>query len=272
MRAHVAFALVAAALGIAAQFGSLALVHQGDPVRMLRLGEAYAVRADLTDAERNAAVAIDGFDGQFSFYLARDPLLGPTTIAALDAPRLRARRIGLPLAGALPGLVVGPAWGLVIAETLSLLMVLALVQRAAWRAALPPAWCLTIPLLLPFALAIEFVTAEVLVAALVTAGLAFRHRPAVAVACLGLAGLSKEVAALAPIAFWLADASAGRRTAGLRWLLALAPLAVWELTLALRLEAPDQQWRLLANLALPGQGLWKPPLTIWDRSPAASGR
>jgi hypothetical protein len=128
--ALVAVAAIAVSLG--AQLASFVLRHEARPLRMLRAGERYAQIAGLSPIEMQDAVVWDGFDGQFFFYLARDPLVTPSTQLVLDAPRLRARRIGFPLMGALlGGGKAGAAWGLLVAETLTSLGLLALVQAAA---------------------------------------------------------------------------------------------------------------------------------------------
>ena len=197
-----------------------------------------------------------GFDGQFFLRLAEDPLVGPETARALDAPALRARRIGLPIAGRLFALLAGsPQAGLLLAESASLLLLIIVAQLGARAGQLSPWAVLAVPLSLPFALSLELVTAELGVAALVL--LAASGRLPVRVGALAAACLFKEVGALAVAAFSLASFLQGRRREGVLTLAALLPFAGWQLYLALHLGGGTGVPALFKNLSIPGAGIVK---------------
>ena len=226
-------------LSIGLQAFSLVYGHAGRPEHMLRAAPAEA-----------------GFDGQFFLRLAEDPLVGPETARALDTPALRARRIGLPVAGRLFALLAGsPQAGLLLAESASLLLLIAIAQRGAWAGHVSPWAVLAVPLSLPFALSLELVTAELGVAALVLLA-AYGSLP-VTIGALAAACLFKEVGALAVAAFALASLLQGRKREGLLTLTALLPFAGWQLYLALRLRSGTDLPILLKNLTVPGAGIVK---------------
>jgi hypothetical protein len=254
---YVLVAMAAIAVSLGAQLASLVLHHEARPLRMLRVGARYAQLAGLSPIEMQDAVVWDGFDGQFFFYLARDPLVTPATQSVLDAPRLRARRIGFPLMGALlGGGKAGAAWGLLLAEALSGLGLVALVQAAAWRRRASPLWGLAVPMCLPFALSLELVTAELPAAWLIVAAVEARDREyrRLAVLLLGVAGLVKEVTLLVPFAFAVADRDRAWRQAA-TWLYAFVPFLLWESFLLIRIPSDGNIFALLTNLAFPGEGL-----------------
>ena len=254
--ALVAVAAIAVSLG--AQLASFVLHHEACPLRMLRVGARYAQLAGLSPTEMQDAVVWDGFDGQFFFYLARDPLVTPATQLALDAPRLRARRIGFPLMGALlGGGKTGAAWGLLLAEALASLGLLALVQAAAWKHCASPLWGLAVPLCLPFVLSRELVTAELPAALLIVAAVEARDREhrRLAVLLLGAAGLVKEVTLLVPLAFAAAERDRVWYQGAATWLYAFVPFLVWESFLLVRIPSDGDVSALLSNLSLPGEGV-----------------
>jgi len=255
---YVLIAVAAIAVSLGAQLASFVLRHEGRPLRMLRVGARYAPLAGLSPIQMRDAVVWDGFDGQSYFYLARDLLVTPSTQSALDAPRLRARRIGFPLMGALlGGGKAGAAWGLLLAEALTSLGLLALVQAAAWRCRASPLWGLAVPMCLPFTLSRELVTAELPAALLIVAAVEARDREhrRLAVLLLGLAGLVKEVTLLAPLAFAAAERDRAWRQGAAIWLYAFVPFLLWESFLLVRVPSNGDVSALLTNLSLPGEGL-----------------
>lgn len=202
------------------------------------------------------------FDGQFFLRLAEDPLVGPATARALDAPVLRARRIGLPVAGRLFALCAGsPQAGLLLAETASLLLLAGIAQLGARAGHLSPLTVLAVPLSLPFALSLELVTAELGCAALVLLAAHVAHPSSkkgalpATIGALAAACLFKEAGALAVAAFSLAAFLQGRRREGLLLLTALVPFAGWQLYLSMHLDGGTDLPALLQNLAAPGAGI-----------------
>jgi hypothetical protein len=241
---YLAAAILAFALALSLQGLSFVLGHQANPARMLR----------IADPSRG------GFDGQFFLALARDPLVGPATAEALDSPLLRARRIGLPLtARLLAPLAGGAAAGLLVAETVFLLLLAVVAQAGAHRQGLPPFLCLAVVLLLPFVLSVELVTAELpTAAALLLAaqeqGRGHRRR---ALAALAAACLFKEVAVLAAVALGVSSLLQGRLRECVLRLACSLPLLGWQVYLGLRFPGSPGDGGLLLNLEFPGHGLFE---------------
>lgn len=199
-----------------------------------------------------------GFDGQFFLRLAQDPLVGPATAGALDAPMLRARRIGLPVAGwILAPLAGSPAAGLLLAEIALLALLIAEVQQGACAWKLSPFAVLAVPLALPFALSLGLVTAEIGVAAfvLLAANAARLRTLPVMIGALAAACLFKEAGVLAVLAFACASFLQGRRREGLLTLTALLPFAGWHVVLSVRLGDGAGLHGLLTNVSVPGAGV-----------------
>jgi len=243
-RQYLAASVLSVLLALSLQGLSFTVGHQADPAQMLR----------LPDPSRS----VGGFDGQFFLALAKDPLaIAPTTAKALDSPVLRARRIGLPLtAWLLAWFVGGAAAGLLVAESLFLLALVAIVQGELRREGLPPLLCPAIALLLPFALSTELVTAELPTAVmlLLSARQQRRGRGRSALAALAAACLFKEVAVLAVAGLAVSSALCRRRRECVLRLACMLPLFGWQAYLSLRF-ARTGIGELLPNLALPGRGL-----------------
>ena len=221
---------------------SFVVGHSGSPAGMLRV----------------AAGGQAGFDGQYFLRLAEDPLVGPAAAGALDAPMLRARRIGLPVAGWMLAPIAGsPAAGLLLAEIALLALLIAVVQQGARAWELSPFAVLAVPLSLPFALSLELVTAEVGVAAfvLLAANAARLRALPVMIGSLAAACLFKEVGVLAVLAFSCASFLQGRKREGLLTLTALLPFAGWHAVLSVRLGEGAGLSGLLTNVSVPGAGL-----------------
>jgi hypothetical protein len=245
--AYLAGGLLAVVLAAALQLGSLLGHHRGDPKDMLRLPSARSSGAS-------------GFDGQYFYDLARDPLVGPETVQALDSPHLRARRIGLPLTARLLGAgPIGIPAGLLLAETLAVVLLVAAAQSGARAGGLSPFLVLALPFVLPFALSLELVTAELSAAAaiLLAAVAARKGRFGPTVFALALACLFKEVAALAVPAFAGAAWIGGQRKRAVTLLAALIPFGLWEVYLSVHLPRSPDREGLWKNLALPGTGWWR---------------
>jgi hypothetical protein len=246
-RPYLAATALAMLMVLSLQGLSFTVGHRADPARMLR----------LPDPSRPAGAS--GFDGQFFLALTKDPLaLAPATAKALDAPVLRARRIGLPLtAWLLSRFVGGAAAGLLLAETLFLFVLVAIVQGELRREGLPPLLCPAVALLLPFALSMELVTAELPTAVLLllSARQYRRGRHWSALAALAAACLFKEAAVLAVASLAVSSALRRRRRESVLRLACMLPLAGWQAYLWLRFARNTGIGGLLPNLELPGRGL-----------------
>jgi hypothetical protein len=245
-RQYFVAAALAAAVALSLQGASFVVGHQALPARMLRV------------ADPSNPAGGDEFDGQFFLALARDPLVRHATAERLDSPALRARRIGLPLvAWLLAPLCGGAAAGLLLAETTFLLLLIALTQSEARRQGLPPLLCLTLPLLLPFVLSVELVTAELPTAVMLLLS-THEHRRGhrgSSLAALAAACLFKEVAVLAVAALAARSLLQRRFQECLLRLVCMVPLIGWQTYLWFRFPETTGISGLLSNLAPPGQGL-----------------
>jgi hypothetical protein len=242
---YVLFGGLAVALALLFQGASLVVAHHGRPLDMIRL-----LRPDSTPS-------VAGYDGAFFLALAQDPLAGPRTVAALDAPLIRARRIGFPLAAwALAPVAGGPARALLLVLALATMATIGLLQSSAFANRVHPALCCAVALALPLAVSTELVTAEVLATALILGAAAAergRH-DAVAVALLAAACLSKELAILAVVAFVICHLRARALARAASYATALVPLALWHLHLVAHLGGVPAGGSQLAMLTLGGRG------------------
>ncbi len=217
----------------------------------------------------------DGYDGQFYYYLARDPMLISGDIAFMDAPAYRYQRILLPSLAWL--LAFGQAgaigWSLVAVNALSLTLGCVVAARLFdhWR--LPRWWLLAYALNPGFVLGVAQDLAEPLALALVTAGvwawLTERH-PA-AIAALTLAVLARETTLLVPLGFagyyvvraYASErtrAAPGRRSSGARqalgYCLPLGVFGLWQMVVLWHVGALPVG--IVAKLLTgPGAGLYQ---------------
>lgn len=242
------------ALVLAAYLGAVLAQAQGDPLVFARLGAGFA------DGE---PVGEPGYDGQFAYWIARDPR--PTAAAPhLDVPAYRYQRILYPLlAWALAaGQAVLVPWVLVLLNAAAQLAGTWVVERWLVEHHISRWYALTYGLWAGLVLAVRLDLTEPLAYALAAAALLALHRGRVgwAAVALGLALLTKETV----LAVWLAlvvwAAVNRRRRALAAWALAGVPFAVLQLLLlrwygALGLAsgghmATSFEW-------LPYMGLWR---------------
>lgn len=208
---------------------------RGNPTALINVGREFVDKAHMPHDFGVHVHRGNGFDGQFFLYLASDPLLTrDSTIARLDDPLLRARRIGYPAVLCL--LALGHEYSM--AATMFLVCALAVGAVAGVLAQLgggggPPRRGLLIALAFVFAYptltAAHFLTAELQTMALVAlAVLTWQAGSARwAALCCALAALSKETAALLPLALALGALLRGdARRAGL-FAASVLPLAAW---------------------------------------------
>ncbi|HEX5760121.1 MAG TPA: hypothetical protein VF121_13100 [Thermoanaerobaculia bacterium] len=174
----------------------------------------------------------DGYDGQFYLTLALDPLLRePGTLAALDNPRYRCRRILSPALSWLLALGRPRAvpWALVavnLAAAGGLAAALAALAAGAGRSAWQGLLALAVP---GVWMALVLSTADLLGLALLAAAVlaAVRRRRHLAAASLAWAALAREVHLLSLAAFFAAAlARRDRRGAG-AYALAALPAMLW---------------------------------------------
>lgn len=214
--------------------------------------------ADPAEAPIDVVPAGEGFDGQFYFRLAAEPLSRDAQVEGIsfDLPALRAARVGYPaLAG---GLALGQVGAL--PATLVLVNVLAAAAVAAAGAALAraggrsPWWGLVVLAFPGFVYTIGLDLAELVEAAAVLGALvAIRAGRAVpAAAAMVVAVLTKETALALPLAVLTLAA------------LSLVPVAGGRLA---SLRPPRPAW-VAAAVAVAVAGAWQALLwSWWDEVP-----
>ena len=194
------------------------------------------IRADFPDDDLPAGV---GLDGQQYYTLARDPLHIRDNADHLDRPRYRMQRPVYPLlAWALHP--TGGGTGLIVAFVIvgiAALFLGCLATGALSTALGGPPWAAAIFAATPGAFwSLRVSVADTLALALAISALAFasRSHSRRAVACAVLAVLTKEVALLLLIGWWLANRS---RRAAVMAGAGLAVIAGWALVLRVVLPA-----------------------------------
>ncbi|GAB4321303.1 MAG: hypothetical protein Kow0059_15960 [Candidatus Sumerlaeia bacterium] len=267
---YLPWALAAGLLATSLALANLAFHHDGDITHAIRVGRWFYEREGVAELVRKSRPTLqpeNGFDGQFYYYLAHDPLLiNPATVRALDAPHLRARRILFPIVArllvrhrsAIPrglllvllGSVVGT--GLVLAGFLK-------------RAGLAPLWVACGVLTVGTAVPVDYLTCEPLGAFLAVAALAAWGcgRMALAWAATAAAVLTKEPAAALAVAFAATAARERRWRRAAVFAGAVVPWAAWALYLKLHLNVPSNPTDMAKNFTLPFQGAFRATLHDW---------
>jgi hypothetical protein len=163
-------ALVATLLALGAQWALVRCAYAGNWTALFYSGESYGVPAELA-AEGVHLFPGTGYDGQIYHAIAHDPLLRHGASTGVDAPRLRYRRILVPLLAWL-----GAGGGGAAIDRAYRAVVLAFVflgvfwcARAAEAAGRAPAWGALFVLLPASVVSLERMTVDVALAAL-TAG------------------------------------------------------------------------------------------------------
>jgi hypothetical protein len=192
--------------------------------------------SERIDSMRPYAVPGDGYDGQFALYMALDLPASPEYI--YESTTYRLTRIGYPLAAA--ALALGQVdlvpWTLVLVNVLAAVALTFLLALHLVRTGASPVWALLVGAAPGLYLAVSLDTTEPLAYALVAGAwvAATRGNTVVAGVLFGLAGATREVALLFPLA-WAAAAVLQRRYRDALTVLALslAPLALVRLGVAL---------------------------------------
>ena len=215
-------------LACAVYLGVIFAANDADPLVFVTLGECFSacVGADGTACPPDS----EGYDGQFAYYIARDPAASPD---CLDAPAYRLQRILLPaLARALSlGQAALIPWALVAINLAALVGGTALLEDLLLRAGASRWYALSYGLFAGVFMAVRLSTAEPLAYGLALAAvwLAARERLTWAAILLALAALAKETTAFFALGIALHLALAGRRPAALTLaLIAAAPFLAWQ--------------------------------------------
>lgn len=194
----------------------------GDPMELARLGPPYTP----------AAADGEGYDGQFVYYIARNP--DPQAVAPLlDVPAYRYQRILLPLLARLFSLgnVVALPWALALLGIVTQVMGTWAVGELLASWGVSRWYALSYGLFAGFTLAVRLDLPEPLSYGLVAGALlaSARGRPGLSWVLWGLALFAREVSVLFVAAQLLADLLAGRwRDAAGLVLVALLPFGLFQ--------------------------------------------
>ncbi|MBZ0275309.1 MAG: hypothetical protein K8I60_04155 [Anaerolineae bacterium] len=165
------------------------LGHQGDTLALVTIGTRFS---DGIPAEQGGT---EGYDGQFVYYIARDP---STAAAFIDVPAYRFQRILLPIAARL--LAFGQAslipWALLVINLAALAVGTYLLERLLIAQGVSRWYALTYGLTIGVFGSVRLSLPEPLAYALVLAGitLAGRHQWGWSAVVFALAALAKETA------------------------------------------------------------------------------
>ena len=245
VRRSVALPVLAAALAflvIGYSAGS-AVGDAGDPSYLIKAGRTF-VAPELLPAGTFVEDG-NGYDGQFFFYIAQDPLLGGKAaerdqVASphIDNVAYRYQRILLPASGWLtswgdPGLL---QWTLPLINLLAVLGATFLLARFLAARGRSPWLSLVFALTIGVVVGVVNDLSDPLAASLLVAGIVLwlEHRTAPAVVALAACLLAREVYLLPVAVIFLIELWRQPRRS-VPWLLPLAVLGVWQVVLRLML-------------------------------------
>ncbi|HEX2907478.1 MAG TPA: hypothetical protein VHO69_11490 [Phototrophicaceae bacterium] len=200
------------------------ILRHGDPLALVTLGTRFSDH-DPTGSE--------GYDGQFVYYIARDPA---TAASIIDVPAYRFQRILLPILGRL--LALGQEallpWTLLVVNLVSLAVGAALLEHLLTTLKISRWYALTYGLTIGIFGAVRLTLPEPLAYALVIGGivLARRDRWLPSAALFALAAIARETTLLFPFGYGLYLLS--RRQIKIAFsfaLISLLPFAVWQIVL-----------------------------------------
>ena len=166
-------ALVTAALATLVALGAQwMLVHgayDGNWTALFYTGELYGVPAELAAENIHVFPGTTGYDGQIYHLIAHDPLMFHGVSARVDAPRLRYRRVLVPLLAWLGAAGGGPGVDAAYRAAILLFVFLGTYWSARWAQAhgRSPAWGMAFLLLPASVVSLERMTVDVALAALV---------------------------------------------------------------------------------------------------------
>ena len=244
----------------------------GDPSYFIKAGTDHALPERLPDG--TYVHAGSGYDGQFFFYLAQDPLLSdPAVEAALDAPAYRYGRILLPVLGWLSS--GGDAeilkWSLPLINLLAILGSGFVLAGALAARGLSPWLSLVYMLSLGPVLGLLNDVSDPLAAGLLVAGVVWwtQDRAVLALAALTLVPFARETY-LAPVAaIALIELLRWRRRA-LIWLLPLVSFGAWIAYVRLRSFAGDPERDISEPSIVPFAGAGKKIMSVLREDPVGT--
>ncbi|MBI3985490.1 MAG: hypothetical protein HY343_01095 [Lentisphaerae bacterium] len=255
-----AVGLAAAALVSAVVLGSYGAAFHGDIHRFFRIGALLPHSPYLTVEKEALADGELGYDGQLFLAIALDPLLlNPRSVAALDNPRYRYRRIAFPLLGyalALGQRAVVP-YALVIVNAFAFIGLVVVVSRlftARNESPLPALLVLAVP---GFWVSLLLTTADLLAALLLVLALSacIRKKYWEVAGWYALAALTHEtlLVVIGSLAIPLLLNKRIKQAAILS--LGAIPCLLWNLFVLIRIPAAGSTSGVFENFALPGKGI-----------------
>lgn len=204
-------------------------INKSDAKVFVMLGNCFS------QCDKNATCGDDddGYDGQFAYYIARDPVDG---VNCLDEPAYRMQRILLPALGRIVSLgqeALIP-WAFVLINLTALAISTALVESLLISEHASRWFALSYGLFFGVVIAVRLSTTEPLAYALVIAGVWYARRERVvrAAVLLALAALAKEMTLLFAAGYGLYLVLHKRwRDAVIMGFITGLPFALWQLVL-----------------------------------------
>ncbi len=258
---YLAWALASAFLVASLFIAALAFHHKGDVTHAIRVGKMFYDKPGVADLVRKSDPLIYqdiGFDGQFFYFLAHDPLLKKeATVNGLDAPHLRARRIMYPL---LSRMLVSTnsriPKGMVLAVLLSYLGIAIVTASLLRRRDFSPLWVFSAVMSLSVAVSSEYFTGETLAIAFIF--LAFwgymNKKRWVTWIATAAAILTKEPAAALTLALVIIQLKERKWRDALFYFTTVLPFIVWLFYLKIHLPVESQPLGMLKNFTAPFWG------------------
>jgi hypothetical protein len=240
--------------------GVIFAVNDADPKVFVTLGECFSRCAgqDGTDCEEDT----EGYDGQFAYYISRDPAGSPD---CLDVPAYRMQRILLPALGRLLSLgqeALIP-WAFVAINLIALVGSTALLEQLLVAEHVSRWFALSYGLYIGVFMAVRLSTTETLAYGLVIAGIwcGQKDRLWAAAVMLALAGLAKETTGLFTAGYLLYFVLHRRRWDALRMgVIVGVPFVAWQIALYVWLGefgAGSGGAKATTFEVIPFNGVWK---------------
>jgi hypothetical protein len=206
-------------------------VNHGDPKVFVTLGECFSQCTGQDGTHCKAGT--EGYDGQFAYYVARDPA---GSRACLDAPAYRMQRILLPALGRLLSLgrTTLIPWAFLAINLIALVGSTALLESLLAAERVSRWYALTYGLFAGVFMAVRLSTTEALAYGLVIAAVWFgqRNQLGPAAIMLALACLAKETAGVFVAGYLLYLALHRRWRDAIRMALVVGlPFAAWQIVL-----------------------------------------
>jgi hypothetical protein len=200
---------------------SILALHQGDPMALVNVGTRF---------DPGSPSGTMGYDGQFNYQIARDPLAGWLHV---DQPAYRYQRILYPAMARLlslgdPGLL---PWSLLVINLIAVSLGTALTEKLLATCGASPWYALVYGLNIGMLMAVRLDLNEPLAFLLVQFGalLWLQDRPHASAATFGLAALAKEVTLILSVGYILYTFLSKKWRSGLVWSgLVIGPFLFWQ--------------------------------------------